>query len=341
MKISLITLSLLWFVASVTMAQSQSTIEFINAFKSIDAPEKRPFGLNEKLNVDESAKASETGSLIFSFLMKYYDLNSRKEDPDLYVREMDQIIQQTQFASILNCRDKVINNKKFHYSVKFYEDEESNTLLSVDTQRLQKTVQSSISLRLNLNLSIPVNEILPLYIHELVHICRAPEKAKLDDELLLAESQLDSLEKSKAINSLSSFWRTLPPQVVKKIERFDTARARALRGHIISELEGNYVMQIAHQDLSSRESLIGSGILVGISYGKRSRWLEEGTFAQRMMYQYYQNAIYQEGKYIFTEENRAVKYYDDSYDQNQRFVFFPLNSELKQAIESLGIEVAE
>jgi hypothetical protein len=324
------------------VADSLPTNEFLKAFSSVDAPLARPFGLNFNGSSAPGYIDNEIGSLINTLAENYRSLESRQQNAAAFVGDLDKILTKTRFANILKCRNRIIADPRVRYKIRFYQesDRQPATLLFVtylyETNAAGKAVET---VELNFNLSLNANAILPLYIHELVHICRTPEQIALESELSESKAALSSSERRIAIHSTRSARQTLAAKSIKKIDRYNRARRRMFDWKFLREIEGNYVQQIAFEELLRYSLFIGEQD--SIRYDLRHAWLEDGSFAQRIAH------LYSDGDHLTlaklndqsAESLGQSKFYKDPYGGSNNFSMLRLKPEFKAAVQLLGIQI--
>lgn len=262
----------------------------------------------------ESLK-SEVGGLLDRLQREYATKEARIKNPEKFVASIDFIISKTRLAPILMCRDQLNATAGFSYALKFQDPKLGNLSMQVTTEEENNSTGRTFKKTLEFNLIKSVQKVIFVYLHELTHICQAPEF-----ERIYTSYEADP----------------------KNTERIgDVYRQR-----ILGEIEAFYTMNIAYTELvkfSSKlceeEQIQSSQPSISEGYIQSEEALINGSFAQTIIFGYKETFKGHE-EYIL-DLNSPLRDYKTTQLPEGKFLLNGLNRKLKAGIDKLGILVAE
>lgn len=281
-------------------------------------------GAIERVCIQQKAQRNsaptELGKMLDSVQSRFIDEDRRAKDPALFVAALDEIIRRSEFAYILDCRERLNKDPKFSYQQRFQDrslGDQSMAIQPTYNTLPDGSLHTAITLKFNLTKS--VQRVLFVYLHELTHLCQMPEATRLTSNF------------TKAYEKGTNF------------EEADEARGKHIRHRILGEIEAYYIMQLAYTSFVKQsprlceEAAPTPDPKFYETYTVSENALVAGTFAQELVRDYTEDDPSR--KRFLVQHSSQPKQY--STPGAPTFSLQKLHPDLRRDVEKLGIRVSE
>jgi hypothetical protein len=121
------------------------------------------------------ATRTEIGDQLEKLIRDFSSAETRINSPEKFVAEIDAVLAKTRLAPILKCREQLNNSQGFAYALQFQDPARGNLSMKVTTEKIRVGSTKKLKKILKFNLVKSVEKVLFVYLHELMHVCQAPE----------------------------------------------------------------------------------------------------------------------------------------------------------------------
>lgn len=110
---------------------------------------------------------------------RFQTVESRLAQPEKFVEALDEVIRESDYANILECRDRILKDPRFDFEIKFM-DPDDNSSMRVDS-KYSRVSTNEVHTRAHLVFDIKndVQGVLFVYLHELTHLCQGHRLSQL------------------------------------------------------------------------------------------------------------------------------------------------------------------
>jgi hypothetical protein len=244
---------------------------------------------NNKPNTE--AIDSKLSSLLEKLQSDFKKPETRIENPDAYVTAMNEVIKASAYSYLLECPKTWESLKGHKYKIGFL-PVDSNAPMSVGPSDDGK------ELELKVNVSASTQRVLFGYMHELLHVCQAPNVEKIETEIARAQKNVPA-EKMKSIDWSGDFSGVSPKvSSYEAVMAYDRALQERYRAHTLNEILAHNLMRVAFTDFIKYSPRLCTEDLVGDKRPKKELY---------EVYSFYSD-IYDKGQF----PQHAVSWYSAS-----------------------------
>lgn len=259
-----------------------------------------------------SYSKTEIGDQLNQLIQDFSSKEARIKNPDKFVSAIDAVLSKTNLAPILKCRDQLNRTPGFIYALKFQDPSRGNLSMQVTTEEIGIGSEKKLKKTLEFNLIKSVEKVIFVYLHELTHICQAPEF-----EIIYSNYEADS-HNSELVGDI-------------------------YRQKILGEVEAFLTMNLAYTELVKftpalcMENGSAKSPTISEGYVDSENSLLDGSFAQTIIFGYAD--YYKSHEEYILDANSSARDYKTAQLAEGKFSLKKLNPKMKAKIESLGIFV--
>lgn len=289
--------------------------------------------------------SGELRTLLISTQKQYSTKELRKADPQEFVIALENIIEQTEFKYLLECKTNWEKSKNHRFRVSFPENLKNMELATSEEKDINGKNIKVLEVHMWLNAS--VQQVLPTYMHELLHVCQHEATMDIWRRFNLAYAKLNPREKWTVAKRTWNEEANVPKNF-QMVESKAVAEAEELyravnRDQILNEISAMYLMRNAYE----RFVQIDPGYCeedsvpenrkknLALAYATSTDEIKSGIFAQRVVSWYKSTQL--EG--LFQNDSKEVFY--PASNNGPAFKMKHLEPLFKKQIEEQGIPVQE
>ncbi len=298
-------------------------------------------------------QGSSFSLLIEDVRRKFGRADARIANPRGFVASLDNVIAQSSFASTLKCRE---NLQKFGlvYHLRFLEPTlgegsmyiQSRAVIAISPGVDPEEIANPEAVTLYFDLNKSVEKVFFVYLHELTHVCQAPNLEHLYVDFQKALGKL-SAEKRAAWKNFESSEFTEDP-FPPELKQVDEARGNLARALMYGEIEAFYKMQLAYRDWVPQAPALCYEANQGprdsplyMAYVNTETQLSRGFFAQSKLAAYDTPADIRHYAYATNSPLHRYPKLDPEPGEEKEYSRPSMHPKLKARIEKLGILVRE